>query len=171
MNRQRKRLVVGIGSPHGDDISAWRLMEELKPMVGSTADLRKAASPHDLLDWLDGIEHLDVVDACQSKDPVCCYDLSAGVGGTDRAVPVRMHATRDEVSTGFGTIPKTRSLCTHQFDLVQTLELAETLQKLPDIVRLWTLASEDFAPGSELSATSNHSVELAKQLLVAELDG
>ena len=170
MNRQRKRLIAGIGSPHGDDISAWQLIEALKPTLGSIADLRKAASPHDLLDWLDGIEHLDVVDACQSTDAVCCYDVSAGFGGTDRTVPVRLHTARDQVTTGFGTIPETRRLCTHHFDLLQTLELAETLQKLPDIVWLWTLASENFAPGSEISAASTRSIELARQLLTADLD-
>ena len=162
MNRQRKRLIVGIGSPHGDDVSAWRLIEALKPLLGFTADLRKAASLHDLLDWLDGIEHLDVVDACQSKDAVCCYDVSGRFGRPDRTVPVRMHATRDEFSTGCGTIPKTLSLCTHHCNLVQTLELAETLEKLPGTVWLWTLASEDFATGSELSAMSTRSIELAK---------
>ena len=168
MKRQAKILVVGIGSPHGDDTAAWNLVDQLRTDLETHAHLRKASSPHDLLDWLADTTRLHVVDACQSDTAVCCYDLSDGMGGANRSVPVRMHRSQNDASTCTGTVPKTRSLCTHQFDLVQTLELADALGQLPDTVLLSTLASEDFAPGSDLSARSTHSIALAKMLLLAE---
>jgi len=67
-----RTLVVGIGSPHGDDAAGWvvadRLMENGEKQGVS---VRKAKSPADLLDLLDWLDHvgcLIVCDACRGLD-------------------------------------------------------------------------------------------------------
>ncbi len=66
--RPAPSLFVGIGSPHGNDRLGWAIADELAQRLGDHAglmDVRKAKSPVDLLDWLDGRERVFLCDACR----------------------------------------------------------------------------------------------------------
>lgn len=60
-----KTLVVGLGSPHGDDQAGWMVVDLLSSnLEESETILRKANSPAQLLNWLGGSERLVICDAC-----------------------------------------------------------------------------------------------------------
>ena len=63
--RPFRTLVAGIGSPHGDDQAGWLVADRLtRELHRDDVAVRKATSPTELLNWLDGTERLIVCDAC-----------------------------------------------------------------------------------------------------------
>ncbi len=69
-------LVVGIGSPHGDDQAGWLLIERLSSQVSSQVRLRTASVPHNLIDWSDDCDALYIIDACDDSETVMRIELS-----------------------------------------------------------------------------------------------
>ncbi|MGI9427921.1 MAG: hypothetical protein ACR2NM_04645, partial [Bythopirellula sp.] len=66
-----RTLIVGIGSPHGDDQAGWLVAERLATDLDhDNIAVRKATSPVQLLDWLDSIDRLVVCDACRGLGDV-----------------------------------------------------------------------------------------------------
>ena len=64
-----RTLVVGIGSPHGDDQAGWLVVERLRDLLPkSSAEFHVAQSPTDLLNWLEDHETLFLVDAIEAAD-------------------------------------------------------------------------------------------------------
>ena len=169
MNRPPETLVVGIGSPHGDDTAGWNVVDQLGQCIESPVNLRKAASPHDLLDWLAEVEYLHVVDACQAVVGVQSVDLSADHDGVACPMLVRQHIDLTTTRESAGMLPETRCLYTHQLDLLQVLDLAKALDRLPSHVTLWAIAGKNFSPGSDLSATSKAAIEFGTRLIQREL--
>ena len=112
-------LLVGIGSPHGDDAMGWIVADAASRRCPANIDVRTAAVPLDLLDWLDGVDALHVVDAC----------LGDGSRGdlTRWAWSELADCNSDE----------TPFQGTHGFDLVSVLRLAEKLGRLPSEVVVW----------------------------------
>ena len=55
-------VVVGIGSPHGQDVAGWEVIDALERWLRSAGggqslarvSIQKAVVPHDVLDWLVG---------------------------------------------------------------------------------------------------------------------
>lgn len=137
-------LLVGLGSPHGDDRIGWLVIERLRSMPLDGITLRQARSPLDLLDWLEGIERLVVCDAARGTGPP---------GRTRHWVwPV----AELDAWQGSGS---------HDFSLPQVLELAEHLGLVhtgsindseshankPPRVELWTVEGHNDNPGECLS--------------------
>ena len=61
-------LVVGIGSPYGDDQAGWIIVQQLRNLHNSThSTIRQAAAPANVLDWLDKVERLIICDACAQE--------------------------------------------------------------------------------------------------------
>ena len=54
----RNRLVVAIGSPHGDDRAGWTAIELLQSRNLDNVELRQAKVPHDLVNWIDACNYL-----------------------------------------------------------------------------------------------------------------
>jgi hydrogenase maturation protease len=147
--------IVGIGSPHGDDVAGWRTIDCLQqildqqpgtpPTPASHANarhpaqqLRKAAVPHDLLDWLLPDARVHVIDACLDEElatasGVCVYRVRSV--GQEITLEVARVSQPCEV-----TFPRLRSSSTHQFELLSVLELAAALGQLPRELWLWTVA-------------------------------
>jgi len=65
-----RALVVGIGSPYGDDRVGWLVAERIAEMLGNRFIVRCARSPAELLDWLDGVAELHVCDAFASHTQI-----------------------------------------------------------------------------------------------------
>ena len=132
-------LFVGVGSPHGDDRIGWLVADELMQLadcearVVSSPAIRKASSPADLLDWLEGVfDRLVVCDACSAEgSPGTCTRWIWPEPSVRRALPAG----------------------THQLSLVDALDLASSLQRLPNEVILWGVQAESVEPQPELSVS------------------
>ncbi len=146
-------LLVGIGSPHGDDRAGWLVADALAVHAARAAagtpdssgvKIRKAATPAELLDWLDGARRLLVCDA------VC----GAGAPGTLH----RWHWPD-------ACIAQVRSAGSHDFDLAAALELAAGLGRLPPEVIVWGIEGGRMRPDDELSPDVEKAVlELVERI-------
>lgn len=65
MTRNRT-LIIGLGSPHGDDSVGWRIIERLQADAALVAEFRIAAHPIDILDHFDGASEAHIIDACRA---------------------------------------------------------------------------------------------------------
>lgn len=142
-----RTLVVGIGSPHGDDQLGWRIAQRL----AASCDTRCAATPAELLGELPiAAERLELVDACADLPPqaaFCVWSLDQ-----------------------FLAHPVTRSaLSSHLISLPATLRLAAELNVLPPRVRVWGVRGERFDAASDLSDSARAACELATFELAREL--
>ena len=111
-----RSLLVGIGSPHGDDSVGWEIARRVAHQVGDSLLVRCARTPAELLDWLDGIDTLDVCDALVSEAAVgsfCCWQWPA----------------HEIERAPFGG--------SHDLSLPAVLALAANLGRLPPRVRIW----------------------------------
>ncbi|MFM9959610.1 MAG: hydrogenase maturation protease [Planctomycetaceae bacterium] len=132
-NERHSCLLVGLGSPHGDDQAGWLVASELQRRLSGQPDLlacRLAKSPSDLLDWLDDVTHLIVCDSCES--PTQLGELRLWHWPADRFV-------------------RTRSSSSHQLGLPDVLDLAKNLGRLPPRVEIWTIGGSSFSPETEPS--------------------
>jgi hydrogenase maturation protease len=112
-----RTLIVGIGSPHGDDQIGWYLASLLQKRLPERVQIRQAATPSQLLNWLAGVERLFVCDA-----------YCAETGDRPTVTHRRWHWPAPEI----GSI---RSSSSHAVGLPQVLELAGRLGTLPgDVV-------------------------------------
>ncbi len=127
------RLVVGIGSPHGDDQAGWLVASELQRRLVSPSETlacRLAKSPSDLLDWLEDVTHLIVCDSYDS--PTELGELRLWHWPADRLL-------------------RTRSSSSHQLGLLNVLDLATNIGRLPSRVEIWAIGGGRFSPETEPS--------------------
>jgi hydrogenase maturation protease len=146
MDDKGLRLFVGIGSPHGDDQAGWFVADHLRRQVNSLSDVlvRRAIVPMDLLDWLDGVDHLHLCDACQSGAAPGKLLRWQWTGAHDRS--------SDEDAPGpFHGLSALRSTGSHDCGLGQTLLLAERLRRLPSQVTVWGIEGRRFEPHQSVS--------------------
>lgn len=125
MNGRGSHLLVGIGSPFGDDRLGWLVVGEIERRGGSNAHTRRARAPADLLDWLEGIDRLVVCDACHGGGPA----------GSWRRFDWPTTSLDDVAFSG-----------THDMSLAATLALAEQLGLLPKQTTIWGLTVERNSP-------------------------
>ncbi len=131
-------LIVGIGSPHGDDQAGWLVARKLAERLPSTVTVRIARSPSELLNWLDGVERLIICDACQAGD----------AAGTIR----RWQWPADELN-------EVRWSSTHDMPLPAALSLAERLEQMPNDVVIWSVEADDTTLISTESAKVSAAVD------------
>lgn len=140
-----RTLIVGIGSSHGDDQAGWQVAQRLANDIrDDQVAVRQAASPDRLLDWLDGVEHLVVCDACRG---------SGAVGEVKRW---RWPLPENE---------RTPWSSTHGLTLPAVLQLIEQLGRLPPHVVIWTVE----AGASGAMDTMSPEVEAALPKLVSAI--
>ena len=130
-------LIIGIGSPHGNDQVGWEVIEQLTSHADSCrlGEFRKAAVPHDLLDWIVAERTVHIVDALAS----------------DASEPLRLtiaHDSHGSLQASFRdeediehycAFPRLQSNSTHHFDLLSVLQLAHALGNLPKQLVLWAV--------------------------------
>ncbi len=144
---QHSCLLVGIGSPHGDDQAGWLVASDLQRRLVGQLDMfacRFAKSPSDLLDWLDDVTHLIVCDSCESPNQL--GELRLWHWPADRFL-------------------RTRSSSSHQLGLPDVLDLATNIGRLPPRVEIWAIGGGRFSPGTEPSSLVREACQqLALQL-------
>lgn len=102
--------VIGLGSPFGDDTVGWRVIDLLQGLLPDAIDLVALDRPGAaLINWMDGVDHLIVVDAlCSGAEPGTLVQLSP--------------ADLDSESS---------RLTSHHLELPETFGLASSLGCLP----------------------------------------
>lgn len=123
------RLIVGLGSPHGDDQAGWRVIDHLHAAGLSQDEARAAPTPAALWDW------------CSSQ-----CDLTVCDASDDGAAPGRIHRWRwpDDPFPA-------RASGTHDLPLSEVLAIGVTLGCLPTHVTIWTISGAAFGAGRETS--------------------
>jgi hydrogenase maturation protease len=121
--------VIGIGSPHGDDVAGWRVVEMLTSREELTTEC-DAIGAGQLLDYLQGCQHVILIDACQSAQPP---GTITRLEWPDARIPVQHWRS------------------THALSVGETLELAAELGRLPGRVVLFGIEISNCQPGAELN--------------------
>lgn len=121
-----RRLIVGLGSPHGDDSVGWKVADTLLSLRIAETLVRRAHVPLDLLDWIHESDDLILCDALVSPDH------SGQVQHWKWPDPLFAQCT---------------AAGSHDYGLPQVLELAATLGRLPSRVTLWTISVADHGEG------------------------
>ena len=139
-----RSLLVGIGSPHGDDRVGWLIARRIGELLGAHLPVKIARTPAELLDWLEGIDTLHVCDAVVDEaavGTVRCWDWPA----------------REIECVRFGG--------SHDIPLMSALALAEQLGRLPPKVRIWgVVIGETRELGSMSSAVTDAVAEIVVQI-------
>ncbi len=152
-------LVAGIGSPQGDDRAGWLVIDRLANKPPLAARLRKATSPHHLIDWMSGTTTLHIVDACVNIETIERIEI---------ADPQNLN----RIDSGLAEIDRLSGChSTHHLDLRSVIELAHSLGKLPQCVVLWAVAGVNFAADQELSQRCERAIGQCVDGLLRELSG
>jgi hydrogenase maturation protease len=126
----KRTLLVGLGSPHGNDCIGLRIAEGVARLMSADADLFVATTPAALFDRIRSAERLVVFDACLSG-----------------ASPGTLHRWKWPTEQ----LERTRFVGSHDLSLPSVLALAEQLGGLPTETFIWGVAVEMADPGSSIS--------------------
>lgn len=141
-------MVVGVGSPFGDDQAGWRLVEMLQRRANIPARLKKIREATQLVDELDGCTRLVIVDACRG---------ACRVGAVTR---LKWPDPR---------IARRHGRSTHSVGVCEALRLAERLGRLPGIVEIFGIEVSSCEPDCEICLEVLQAVTKLEALIFAEL--
>lgn len=158
-------MVVGLGSPHGDDQAGWQVIDLLAAQIADVCELRKAKVPHELIDWLGDLAELHVVDACVS-DPQRSTFSRFQMVVTDRGLPL---LTDPRGATA--SLPRLRSGNSHQIDFGAVMQLAKQLDRLPPEVTVWTIPGRTFSPDKPVSPACQTQIADCAETIASEIAG
>jgi hydrogenase maturation protease len=148
-----RTLLIGIGSPTGDDRLGWRMAQCVAAAEVDGLQVRQAATPLDLLDWLEGVDRLVLCDACLGAGPV---------GSVHRWQWPEFPTTA------------VRWVGSHDGNLLAVCQLADSLGWLPSDTTLWgvEVAAKAGMPerlDTALSSAAEQGAQRASRRIVAEL--
>jgi hydrogenase maturation protease len=123
-------LIVGVGSPAGDDQAGWKAVELLGPRLPAGARACALREPTHLLDVLEGCERLILIDAVLS--------------GRAPGAVCRLVWPCPEVEALFGA-------SSHGLGLGAVLALADRLGRLPARVVLFGVEGQVWGPDEGVS--------------------
>jgi Ni,Fe-hydrogenase maturation factor len=177
-NVRDKTLVVGIGSPHGDDQAGWKVIEQLELRRLPGVELRRAAVPHDLIDWIGEHTELHIIDGCATSDRAGhsegqCHERFAMVGdatGGVRSLQFKDSRRATSFTTSLERPLQLRSVGSHHIDVFAVLELAACLDLLPEAVVVWAIPGEQFSPCAGLTILCERAISSCVEQLSRELD-
>lgn len=140
-------LVVGLGSPHGDDRLGWAAIDGLRPHLPAGVSAQKVSGGLGLLEWLEGQEEAIILDA----------STPSGQPGSIRV----FEWPSDDIAA---SAPRN----THGPGLVDALRLAEALGRLPRRVRIIAIEAQDVSPNESLSAPAARGLASAIESILLE---
>jgi len=126
-------LLVGIGSPHGDDQIGWRVADAIEGQRLAGLRVCRAGSPIDLVGWIENVDCLVVCDACQGVGPVGSWHRWCWPAA--EVLPLKFSGS-------------------HDLGLAAALGLAERLGQLPEQVTIWAVEGRLAASVTALSETT-----------------
>jgi hydrogenase maturation protease len=138
VHTERVVRIVALGSPHGDDQVAWVIAERLSedPMLRPL--VRTLATPWGLIEYLTPACSVIVIDAC-----VGCAPLGAVIRIDESELRTSSLGVRS----------------THGGSLIESLELANKLERAPRDLVVFAVAVEACEPGAELSTSARCAVD------------
>ena len=141
-------LIVGFGSPYGDDQFGWLVVEQLNMALKGRDDIRTICCDHSGIDWIhqyQPVDQLIFVDAVKSNSPP----------GTPHQLTIKT----DELDS----LPTTYS--SHGIGLREGLALAAEVIELPETIEFYGVTLEQ-CDNSITSPEITKQIELlTKQLL------
>lgn len=140
-------VVVGLGSPHGDDRAGWDIIDRLA--ARSEIAVAKARDGVDLLQMFAEREHVLVIDAA-----------------VPRGNPGRLNRFRWPDSDLNGVTASS----THALGLVDALRLAEAIGRAPRRLTIITIEAKEFSPCSSLSEEVDESADRLVEALISVRD-
>lgn len=142
------QLVIGIGSPFGDDQAGWKVIEYLEEGVlpGSLNILKLDRPGPELINHLKGFDRVTLIDAL--------LDQKADAGKT--------------LELSLEHLEQLTAASTHGFGLAQTLALAKALGQLPEDLRIFAITGTRFQPNDCLNPTVKTAAQELAQRLVDE---
>ena len=148
MTTLAKTLLVGVGSPHGDDQIGWEVVKRIQGTHHKDITVHLARTPSDLLDWLECVERLVVCDACRGAGKV--GSVHHWTWPTNQLETLRWSGT-------------------HDVSLPAVLALAEQLGKLPTSVIVWAIEVGTAQPGDVLSVNARSLIATAAHCIGHDL--
>lgn len=140
-------LIIGVGNLYrSDDAVGILIARKLKDRVSGRIDVKEQSG-----------EGTSLMEAWEGYDRVCVVDAVSS-GGTAGSIH-RIDASQKPIPAKFF------SCSTHNFGVAEAIELARTLNQLPDHLQLYGIEGGNFQPGENLSA----EVERAMASVEAEI--
>jgi hydrogenase maturation protease len=141
-------LVVGLGSPHGDDQIGWIVARSVQARCRGLAEVVILESPINLLHRIETCSRLIVIDAFQADGPV--GELKRWNWPTEQIAAIKAAGT-------------------HSISLPDVLQMGERLHLLPDAVVVWGIGGRSFGSGNYLSTALKYDVpRITEQILAFE---
>lgn len=147
-NRHGATMIVGMGSPFGDDQAGWRVVDLLRRRPDVPARLAKVHEATQLVDELDGCDKLVIIDACR------------GMGRTGTVTRLGWPDPR---------IARRHSQSTHGVGVCDALRLAEQLGRLPAVVEIYGIEVAEREPEREICLAVLQAVAELEATIWAEL--
>jgi hydrogenase maturation protease len=140
-------LIIGLGSPHGDDQAGWRVIDRLHARGFPRDRARPARTPAEVWDWCQRADSLTICDAC--VDGRTTGRIQGWTWPDDR-------------------LPMTHG-GTHTLSLAEVLALGRELDTLPATVQIWTITGTMFTPNAAPSPAVFAAAETLAERFVREL--
>lgn len=165
MSQSGKILVVGLGSAHGDDQAGWLVAEGVAGHFRTHPRIvvRRAMIPLDVLDWLEDVSVLHLCDACETTEShgrLTRFTWNAGqLVDSDKSTDSGVNASL-KLRGGRGS---------HDFGLLDVLQLAKKTGLLPKHVIIWAISGKCFRPADVMSDDTKNTVCHAVDAVMKEL--
>lgn len=141
-------MVIGVGSPFGDDQAGWRLVEMLQRQPHLPARLKTIPEATQLIDEFGDCRRVIIVDACRSG---CTAGTVTRLRWPDPRIAER------------------HSQSTHGVGVCDALRLAERLGRLPAAVDIFGIEVGDCEPEREISREVLQALAKLETEILAEL--
>jgi len=141
-------LIVGFGSPYGDDQFGWLVVEQLNIALQGRKNTRTICCDHSGIDWIhqyQAVDRLIFVDAVRSDSPP----------GTPHYLKIK--------TDKLDSLPTTYS--SHGIGLREGLSLAAEVIELPETIEFYGIALEQLDSTITSPAISKQIELLTKRLL------
>ncbi|MGB7344716.1 MAG: hypothetical protein WBD20_10905 [Pirellulaceae bacterium] len=152
MNNLAARVIIGIGSPHGDDQFGWAVINELQSINEVGVSLRKINHPIDLITDLDTHDEVVLIDAAKGLSPEHAFQKLVFNN------PVHRKLIQEIPSSG-----------THDMGVYETLQLAAMLGKRTDHVTLWIGKAAVFDQLAEMATSTKLAAKQCAATIAKEL--
>ena len=141
-------LIVGLGSPHGDDQIGWSAIDLLLPRLPAEISAVKLRGPIELLECLNGHDAAIVIDAATPSG---------------RPGLIRSFIWPDP------ELAECPFLSSHGLGLVEALQLAQVLGRLPRSMIVHTIEAADISPGAAMSDDVAQQLGVLVESIFADL--